>query len=366
MRKSSAFLCIAALLLIALLVPGCGRRDVPNVVGMGQADAVRALEEAGYRLGEVTLVATDTVALGKIAAQKPAAGERARKDSAVALAVSFSDGKKVLIPTVTGMSLTTAQGIADTMQLTAVVVDQYSDEVPADEVAAQVPEPGSEVAVGATLVMVVSKGAAPEKAKVPDVGGDSQSDAEAALTAAGFPSTVYKVYNSDVGKGKVITQLPEAGSSQRVGSEVELVVSLGKGTGAVKVPSVTGKKDADAVDALESAGFEPKKLSEYNADVDKGKVIAQFPDSGSTAAKGSEVIYVVSLGAEPDTAVTVPDVTGMPVEEAESALDDAGFSVTVEEAASGSGSDAVLYQFPEAEAEAAPGSDVLIVVGLVP
>jgi len=361
MRRSLLFVLVLAMT-AALLLVGCGPK-VPDVVGMGQADAVRALQDAGFKLGEVTAIATDTVPLGMIAAQTPAAGERSRKDDTVDLAVNFSDGTRVMVPTVTGMTQVTAENVATTLRLVPLVVDQYSESVPKGEVASQSPEPNAEVSPGSTLVIVVSKGVAPEKTKIPDVTGKTESDAKSALTDAGFTNEIFKVYNSDVAKGKVIRQLPEAGTSEVAGSKVQLVVSLGKGTGAVTVPNVTGKKEADANSAISSAGLKVKKVTQYSSSVAKGVVSEQFPAAGTTTASGAEMLIVVSLGAEPTDAVTVPGVTGQTVDAATSTLEGLGFKVTVEQAESQPASGTVTFQFPEANSKAAPGSEVLLVTG---
>ncbi|TLM98096.1 MAG: PASTA domain-containing protein, partial [Actinobacteria bacterium] len=56
---------VLALSLVVIAQTGCNRGPtVPDIVGMRQADAVRALEDAGYKLGDVSAVATTGVELG--------------------------------------------------------------------------------------------------------------------------------------------------------------------------------------------------------------------------------------------------------------------------------------------------------------
>ncbi len=362
MRRSLVFVLLTALVVAAAALTGCGPK-VPDVVGMGQAEAVRTLQDAGYKLGDVTFVATGTVPLGMIAAQRPAAGENARKDTAVDLGVNFNDGTRVRVPVVVGLTQVTAENVATTLRLIPLTVQQYSASIPKGEVASQSPEPNAEVTPGSTLVIVLSKGVAPAKTKVPAVTGKTQADAEAALTAAGFPDEVFKVYDSTVAKGKVITQLPAAGTSVVAGTKVQMIVSLGAGTGAVKVPTLTGKKEADANSAIQSAGLKVRKVTQYSGSVAKGIVAQQFPNAGSTTAAGSEVLIVVSLGVEPTNAVTVPDVVGKTVDAASAALKELGFTVSLEEASSQPASGTVSFQFPQADSSVSPGSDVLLVTG---
>jgi len=366
MRRILAFVLVASLLVAGFALTACGGSEVPDVTGMKQADAVRALEDAGYKLGDVSFVATTTVPLGSIATQDPAAGERAKEGSAVSLGVVAGNGENVSVPNVSNMPLSEAENIAKTLGLTTVASEQYTTEVTKGNVATQVPEAGSTVRTGSILVLVVSKGPEPAKAKVPDVVGKTQADAEKALKDAGFTTEVFSVYDSKVAKGKVGAQLPKAGDSVLAESKVQIMVSLGPGTGAIKVPTVTGKKEADAVSAIESAGLKVKKLTEYSDKVAKGIVSQQFPAAGATAAAGSEVIMVVSLGVQPAATVAVPNVVGLQTDEATSTLDAAGFAFTTEEVANETAVGAVFYQFPAAAAQATPGSSVLIVVGVTP
>jgi len=364
-RVTGAIILLAALVAV-LASSGC-RGGVPDVVGMGQADAVRALQEEGYLLGKISIVVTDSVGVGVVTAQDPAAGERAKEGTLVDLAVNAATGEDVIVPSVTGLTEAAAVSSATSAELTPLVTEQYSDMAVEGAVATQSPSPGSTVARGDTLVIVVSKGEAPAKAKVPNVVGKSQADAESAIEKAGFSVAVTKVYYDTVAKGKVIAQQPEADSSVNKGSEVQIVVSLGKGTGSATVPSVKGKSESDASNAISDAGLKTKVVRDYSDSVAKGKVIDQFPASGSKAAAGSEVLISVSLGKEPAGTVAVPDVMGMSEADAVAAVEGAGLVIQVEQLPSDSvAAGSVGYQFPAAGTQVAPGSEVLVAVSTGP
>jgi len=359
-RRAVRALIACALVASALALTGC-RPEVPQLIGMRQADAVRAIEEAGFTLGDVNVVATDQVSIGLIAEQSPVFGTKLKKGSPISVSVNFSNGTDAIVPTVTGLEEQTAVGVAETTGLVPLVTEQYSDVVAEGLCAEQVPAPGAQVQVGDTLVIVMSKGKQPAQGKVPDVKGKSQSDAESAITAAGFTSEVFEVYDSEVAKGKVITQLPDAGTSANKGSKVQIVVSLGTGVGAVTVPSVTGKSEADAKSAIEKAGLKASVIKEYSDSVAKGKVAEQFPTSGSKAAAGSEVLILVSLGTPPSGTVAVPDTIGMDEDAAVTAIEDAGLTAVVKTAASDTvAAGTVGAQFPEGGSQLNPGGEVLI------
>lgn len=64
--------------------------EVPDVVGLTQADAVLALEAAGFVVS-VTTAASNTVATGLVISQVPAGGEFAASGSTVSIVVSTGD-----------------------------------------------------------------------------------------------------------------------------------------------------------------------------------------------------------------------------------------------------------------------------------
>jgi beta-lactam-binding protein with PASTA domain len=334
---------------------------------MRQADAVRALQDAGYKLGEVSAVATDAVPVGMVAAQDPAAFDELKEGESVSLAINFNNGVDALVPSVIGLEEAVAVNVAESTGFTPLVVNQYVSSVDEGVVAAQVPDAESQVEAGATLVIVVSSGAAPETAAVPDVVGKTSSDAESAIKSAGFKAESFEVYDSKIAKGKVITQLPEGGTSAVKGSTVQIVSSLGPGTGAVKVPSVTGKTEADATKAVSSAGLSAEVLREYSDTVAAGIVSAQFPEAGTTAAAGTQVAVVVSLGKKPSETVPVPAVAGMTQDDAVAAVQGVGLSADLLVAPSSTvPSSTVSYQYPAAGSAVLPGSSVLVVVSSGP
>lgn len=116
------------------------------------------------------------------------------------------------------------------------------------------------------------------------------------------------------------------------------VLKFGKGTEAVdsegrlKVPSVVGKKEGEAKEILEEAGFKCKvKARRQSKKYDEGCVIEQSPEEGKRAKKGAEVEIVVSSGRTAEEEI-VPDVAGMDEAAAQKMLNDKGFSKVTTEA----------------------------------
>ena len=93
------------------------------------------------------------------------------------------------------------------------------------------------------------------------------------------------------------------------------------------VPDVIGRESATATQILQNRGFEVDIVNVENPQVERNTVAAQDPRPNTQAPEGSTVTINVSTG--PGEA-TVPTVAGLPSDEAEAQLSDAGFETRVE------------------------------------
>jgi serine/threonine-protein kinase len=268
----------------------------------------------------------------------------------------------VKTPNVVGLTREQAESALTTFALKPEIAEDFSAVVAAGVVIVQAPAAGIAINPGDTVEIVISKGPAPVAATVPSITGKKQSDAEAALKAAGLVPAPYQSYSGTVAKGLVADQNPVAGASMTPGSKVTFVVSLGPAAPTtVGVPNVVGKSQADAEAALRAAGFVPNAVLNVNSTVPKGVVAGQSPTGGSKTAPGAVVGILVSLG--PDTSVTVPNVVGKTAEEADAAIKAVGL---VPQAAVQPDAEVpkgqVISQGPAAGAKAQAGSTVLYAV----
>lgn len=360
-RATRAAALVAALLAAALLVAACGGPTVPDVVGKNPAEAVRILQDAGYTLGNVSYGSVSNLPLGAVGKTIPAAGEKLREGNAVDIQINAHDGANAIVPNVIQQTLVTAQTAVEQSSLTPIISYQYIDTVEKDVVITQSPTGGNKAGVGAPVILVVSAGPTPATTKMPDVSGKTEADAVSAIEDANLKPATYDTFSDTVAKGKVIATVPEAGATLSPGTTVQVIVSTGKGVGAVKVPAVTGKKEADASKAITNAGLKPTVFRQSSTTVASGVVINQFPTANSTAAAGSGVAIVVSTGKPATTTSAIPNVTGMQQSQAEASLAGAGFAIEALPAAT-DGPVGVIYQFPAAGTQAAPGTPVLIIV----
>ena len=192
---------------------------------------------------------------------------------------------------------------------------------------------------------------------VPDVVGQTETDANAAITAAGLVSGASQAPDDTVPADSVISQDPAAGATVPTGSTVNIVVSTGPDTTPVAVPDVVGQPEGDAQKTLEDAGFTVTSTEEASADVEIGLVISTNPSAGTEVAPGTAVAMVVSSG---QGEVVVPDLLGMDSAEATAAAEAAGLTISVVEDPENPDPDGVVVkQDPAAGTTVDGGSEVV-------
>lgn len=124
-----------------------------------------------------------------------------------------------------GMSAEEARTILETAGLKVMIEEAYGSDEDAGKVIDQLPAAATYQKPGTTVVLTVSKGA--KRTEVPNVVGMSRSEATSVLKNLGFGVKVTEVYDTNSTKGKVLSQSPEGGSSQKDGTTITLRVSIG-------------------------------------------------------------------------------------------------------------------------------------------
>jgi beta-lactam-binding protein with PASTA domain len=211
---------------------------------------------------------------------------------------------KCTVPDVVGKKLADAKkALTKAKCQTGKVTQAYSDTVPKGKVISQSKAPGTKLAKGTKVNLVVSKGKPPaNKCLVPDVVGKKLADAKQALTKAKCQTgKVTQAYSDTVPKGQVISQSQDPGKVLAKGTKVNLAVSKGKPpANKCVVPDVVGKKLASAKQALTKAKCQTGKVTQaYSNGVAKGQVISQSQEPDKVLAKGTKVNLVVSKGKKP-------------------------------------------------------------------
>ena len=126
-----------------------------------------------------------------------------------------------------------------------------------------------------------------------------------------------------------------------------------------EVPDVVGQTAPSAVRELRSSGYVPEVHIRPAAGAAVGRVLSQDPGGGSKLEHGKPVTIVSAAGA---VRSGVPNVVGLPVDQAFVRLQAAGLKGSTKKVASTRARDTVLHQSPAAGTQAAKGSLVLLTI----
>ncbi|MEU9102051.1 Stk1 family PASTA domain-containing Ser/Thr kinase [Streptomyces sp. NPDC048361] len=237
----------------------------------------------------------------------------------------INSGQFTRVPALIGQSEEAAKQKLSGAGLDLKKVDrQFSDTVERGQVISTDPATGARIRGNGSVTLIVSRG--PETAQVPKLDGMPLEQARSELQKAGFaPGDTTSEFSDGVAQGAVIRTDPPAGVKRHTDSAVALVVSKGA---PVDTPSVVGDSVADATSALQGAGLKVTVApDQVNSEQEAGKVAAQSAPEHTRLTKGDTVTLTVSKGPR---MVPVPTVTGQKADDAQKALEAAGFKVKVD------------------------------------
>ncbi|MGV1003470.1 MAG: Stk1 family PASTA domain-containing Ser/Thr kinase [Candidatus Nanopelagicales bacterium] len=277
-----ALVCIGGLL--AFLFGPLQRVSVPRVIGKSAKEATALLAAANLKLDTAARAYSETVAKGKVISTDPGAGRSARTGTTVVAVISRGP-ERYDVPEVIGTTVKQATVALEAVKLVkGETEDVYHDDVAKGRIISTEPDVGESVKPGTAVTLTVSRG--PKPVALPTLTGTDGEAAKAKLKELGLYVKSSSEYSETVAKGLVISMTPTDGTTVDHGSTIKLLVS--KGPPLVKVPSVVGKSEQEAVDLLTAAGFQVRKDYPLLVGV-LDRVQGQEPAGGSTAPKGSTV-----------------------------------------------------------------------------
>ena len=290
-RKRGLFLLIGVILL-ALIGGGLGWYysggpgslvQIPAVAGVAPAEAEATLKAAGFVVGTAQVFST-TIAKDLTVGTTPASGQNVARGSKVV--VNISQGPKMIaVPALVGIPQAQAEQLIKDAPFTLGKTKQlFNDKVAVGTVLAALAPDGTplpaEYPEMGEVILQVSAG------PMPNVVGQPQAQAFAALTAAGLvPKAGTPVFDSTIPKDSVVSvAVPKTG----VGPGDTVTVILSKGPEMVAVPNVVGDLISNAAAKLKDLGFkvDSNAPSVYWKSL---RVLSMSAAAGSSIPKGSTI-----------------------------------------------------------------------------
>ena len=185
---------------------------------------------------------------------------------------------------------------------------------------------------------------------VPDLVGQSPAAARIIAEQSGLEITVERQYYSPtVPEGKIISQLPPAGSQVRRGWQLRVAESLGPQR--VEIPNVTGQSQRVANINIRRRGLDVGAIAQMRLpEASEGQVLSQAPPPNASGVSAPKISLLVAEPALPQ-ALVMPNFIGQPLGSVTQTLQDAGLRLgTVTPATSPESSPSVAPPVPPASA----------------
>lgn len=184
------------------------------------------------------------------------------------------------------------------------------------------------VILGIFTITVLPNFLSAKDVKIPDVSGKTLDDAVTALVSKGFViGETYETYDDKVPKGKIIKTDPEAGTTAKEGSKIDIYKSAGKAK--YELSDYTGRQYADVLPLLGTKNFKDITKTEVYDNSAPGTIIEQSPAAGEKVSPENTVLeFTVSKGPEQ---ITLKDLTVYNVKGAQDYAQTNGLAFAVSE-----------------------------------
>ena len=159
---------------------------------------------------------------------------------------------------------------------------------------------------------------------VPDFQGKIPSEARRIADDAGLDVQIEREYYSPaVPRGRVLSQMPAAGTVVRRGWELRLALSLGPQR--VAIPQVIGESQRAAAISIDQRGLELGSTATVQVSgIPAGQVLSQNPPPNATGVAAPKISLLVADALSPQ-AFVMPGFIGQPLGSATITLQNAGF-----------------------------------------
>lgn len=198
---------------------------IPDVTNMEYDEAVAQMEELELEV-EQELTFSEEVEEDLVVKTDPKAGRTAKEESIVTIFIS--EGKETTnFPDYVGRDFTQVKRLLEETGFKEVKAEEEHSDQPVGEILSHVePEANSEIVRSdTTVIFKVSSG--PNHVEVPDLEGMSEKEVKTKLEKLGLVMNKLEESSDDVSEGKVIHHSPAEDTELKIGSTVDVYISLG-------------------------------------------------------------------------------------------------------------------------------------------
>ncbi len=219
----------------------------------------------------------------------------------------------VTLVDVTGLQKSNAVDILENTLGLEVKIEQIESAEKRGTVLKQSVAEGAKLSADVPISITISGGLADGKALVPDLIGNSESNAKILLEKAELTLGEVTTAESSLEAGTILSQSPKAEESVAYDTPINITVSDGKGEiKTVTMPNLQGKTKEEAKTLLKEAGLRVGKISTVTSSKTAGTVVEQECPKGEKIEEGSTVGFKISNGSKVNN-LTVTNISSWSV-----------------------------------------------------
>lgn len=200
--------------------------QIPNVVGKSQEEAKIEVEKVNLKFNVSKEIYSAEVPEGCVITQDPAYKVDYTIKEGNTISVVISKGVELVsMPKVVGVEYATAETTLKDLGINIEKIEEISQKVEEGYVISQETVENTEVEVGTTVKIHVSKGNGKKKFEVPDIVGKSKEDAQQQLTDLGMEVTIKEKEDISQSDGVVLEQSIPANTQSEEGTKITIIVN---------------------------------------------------------------------------------------------------------------------------------------------
>jgi len=323
---------------------------VPRLIGRTKGEALRAIADAGLRIGNISQEESGQP-VDEVIRQSLRPGSSVPFGEIINIAVSQVE--TTTVPNLVGSSKDRASSLLTGARLKLGNIRQEESATTTDQVLRQSVSAGTRVTVGRAIDIVIAQA---ESTTVPNLVGSSRDQASSLLTGARLKLGGIKQEESASTADQVLRQSVRAGTRVPVGQAIDIVIAQTENT---TVPNLVGSSRDQASSLLTGARLKLGGIKQEESASPADQVLRQSVRAGTRVPVGQAIDVVI---AQAET-VVVPDVVGRSKDQASNLLSGARLRLGgVRQEQSATAVDQVLRQSVRAGTRVPVGQTIDIVV----